>query len=44
MAVEVTTVTVHPERAEGIRRVRDERGLKSMDAAIKEMLEEVATE
>jgi hypothetical protein len=40
MAVEVTTVSVHPERAAGLREVRDELELSSMDAALEELLSE----
>jgi hypothetical protein len=38
MASTVTTVTVHPERAERLRAIRDERGLSSMDEALGEVL------
>lgn len=40
MAVEVTTITVHPDRAEGLRELRDDHDLPSMDAALKELLHE----
>ena len=38
MGTRITTVTVHPERAEELRELRDERGLSSMDAALEELL------
>jgi hypothetical protein len=34
----ITTVSVHPERAEALREYRDERELPSMDAALEELL------
>ena len=41
MPVEITTVTVRPDRAERLRQVRDERELNSMDKALDEILSEV---
>jgi len=38
MATEITTVSVHPERAEALRELRDERELASLDAALEELL------
>lgn len=38
MATTITTVSVHPERAEALREYRDDRGLSSMDAALEELL------
>lgn len=40
MAVKVTSITVHPARAEGLRSVRDEQDLPSMDAALQSLLED----
>jgi len=34
----ITTVSVHPDRAEALREVRDERELSSIDAALEELL------
>lgn len=39
MAVQVTTISVHPDRADSLRRLRDEQDLPSMDAALKELVE-----
>lgn len=39
MAVEITTISVSPTNADGLREVRDERDLRSMDAALGELLE-----
>jgi hypothetical protein len=36
----ITTVSVHPERAEALREYRDERELSSMDAALEQLLSE----
>jgi hypothetical protein len=38
MATQITTVSVHPERAEELRRIRDEHDLASMDDALEEIL------
>jgi hypothetical protein len=38
MATTTTTVTVHAERAEGLREYRDEHELPSMDAALEQLL------
>lgn len=38
MATKITTVSVHPERAEKLRDFRDERELPNMDAALEELL------
>jgi len=38
MGVSITTVSVHPERAEELREFRDEEELPSMDAALEELL------
>lgn len=38
MARTVTTVSVHPDRAEKLREIRDEKELPSMDAALGEVL------
>lgn len=38
MAVEITTISVSPQNAEGLRKVRDRRDLRSMDAALGELL------
>lgn len=38
MAPTITTVSVHPERAEELKEYRDERGLSSMDDALEELL------
>lgn len=38
-----TTVTVNPERAEGLRNFRDEHGFPSMDAALQELLRQKST-
>lgn len=38
MATSITTVSVHPERAEMLREFRDDRDLSSMDAALEELL------
>jgi hypothetical protein len=38
MAVTRTTVTVHPDRADGLRDFRDANDLPSMDAALAELL------
>lgn len=37
--VEITTISVHPDRAAAIRDYRDERELPNMDAALRELLE-----
>lgn len=37
----VTTVAVHPERAEALREYRDQRDLPNMDAAVESVLAEV---
>jgi 2-polyprenyl-6-methoxyphenol hydroxylase-like FAD-dependent oxidoreductase len=34
----VTTVSVHPDRAEKLRRIRDEEELPNLDAALGEIL------
>lgn len=39
----VTTLSVHPDRAEALRQIRDERNLPNMDAALDEVLQEVST-
>ena len=39
---EITTVTVHPDRAERLRQFRDEHNLSSMDAALDKVLEQKA--
>lgn len=39
MVVEITTISVSPTNADGLREVRDERDLRSMDAALGELLE-----
>ena len=36
----LTTISVHPQRADELREIRDERELKSMDAALEALLEE----
>ncbi|WP_254538942.1 hypothetical protein [Halomarina litorea] len=38
MATTITTISVHAERAEALREVRDEHDLPSMDAALEELL------
>jgi len=38
METQITTVSVHPERAEELREFRDERELSSLDAALEELL------
>jgi len=43
MPVELTTISVHPDRADRLRQVRDERELRSMDKALDEILPEVDT-
>jgi hypothetical protein len=43
MAHTRTTVSISPERAEKLRAVRDERDLRSIDAALEAVLEEVST-
>ena len=37
----VTTVAVHPDRAEALREYRDDRELPNMDAAVESVLKEV---
>ncbi|ADJ16806.1 hypothetical protein [Halalkalicoccus jeotgali] len=37
--MEITTIAVSPENADGLRAVRDERNLRSMDAALEQLLE-----
>ena len=39
----VTTVAVHPDRAEALREYRDQQELPNMDAAIESVLSEVDT-
>lgn len=39
----VTTLSVHPDRAEKLRQIRDDRDLPNIDAALSEVLEEVST-
>jgi len=39
----VTTVAVHPKRAEALREYRDQRDLPNMDAAVESVLSEVDT-
>lgn len=34
----ITTVSVHPDRAEALREYRDQRDLPSLDAAVEELL------
>jgi len=36
----VTTLTVHPDRAERLRKIRDERDLPNLDAALGTVLDE----
>lgn len=38
MAVQVTTISVHPDRADGLRDFRDENDFGSLDAALAELL------
>lgn len=38
--VEITTISVHPERASDLRSYRDEHELPSMDAALGQLLSE----
>lgn len=38
MPMEITTVTVRPERADALRQFRDENELSSLDAAVEELL------
>lgn len=38
MAVEISTVSVSPESADGLRKIRDENDLPSMDAALQSLL------
>jgi len=38
MGMKITTVSVHPERAEGLREFRDENELESLDDALGELL------
>jgi len=40
MARTVTTLTVHPDRAERLREIRDERDLPNLDAALGAVLKE----
>jgi len=40
MPTEITTVSVHPDRADKLREFRDERELPTLDAALKELLDE----
>jgi len=40
MGVQMTTVSVHPERAEALREYRDANELPTMDAALEELLKE----
>jgi len=40
MATTITTVSVHAERAEALRNYRDTHELKSMDAALEQLLSE----
>jgi len=40
MAVQVTTISVHPDRAAALRSIRDEGGFSSMDAALEELVKE----
>lgn len=37
----VTTLSVHPDRAEALRQIRDSRELPNMDAALETVLSEV---
>jgi hypothetical protein len=39
MAVKITTLSVHPQRANRLREFRDEEDLPSIDAAVEELLE-----
>lgn len=38
MATTITTVSIHPDRAEELRKFRDENDLPNMDAALRELL------
>lgn len=38
MATTITTVSVHPERADALREFRDEHELPNMDAALEQLL------
>jgi len=38
MATTITTLSVHPDRAEALRGYRDERDLPSIDAALEDLL------
>lgn len=38
MAVEVTTISVHPDRRDGLKQYRDEHELPTLDAALAELL------
>jgi len=40
MAHKVTTLSVHPDRAERLRDIRDEQELGSLDAALEQLLNE----
>lgn len=38
MATTITTISVHPDRAEALREFRDRRDLPTLDAAVGELL------
>jgi len=37
----ITTLSVHPDRADRLRKIKQEQGLPNMDAALETVLEEV---
>jgi hypothetical protein len=37
----LTTLSVHPDRAEALRNIRDDRDLNNLDSALTHVLEEV---
>lgn len=37
--IEITTISVHPDRAEQLREIRDENDLSSMDSALQELID-----
>lgn len=37
--VQVTTITVHPDRATALREIRDQRDLPNMDSALAEVVD-----
>lgn len=40
MSKDITTLSVHPDTAEEVREIRDERGLDHLDAAVRVLLDD----